>query len=193
MKAIILDWGGTCTEGSIIHDLFKKLPGKHTKEECKKVFEKNNHAYLKGKMSDEEFWRFFAKSLRIDKPPEYFIQLLKQTGKARSEIPPLLRSLRKKYALAVLSDNYQSLADWIEERYGTLFDVLVFSNRVGITKPSPSIFKMALNALGVKPSEAVFIDDREKNVAAARKIGINACVYEGGKLKKTLSQCGIGV
>jgi HAD superfamily hydrolase (TIGR01509 family) len=36
------------------------------------------------------------------------------------------------------------------------------------------VFTQALDRMGVAPAEAVFIDDRAANVAAARKLGITA-------------------
>jgi epoxide hydrolase-like predicted phosphatase len=41
-------------------------------------------------------------------------------------------------------------------------------------KPDPRIYQLALERLGAKPEEAVFLDDFRRNVEAARSIGMAA-------------------
>ncbi|ASU83155.1 HAD family phosphatase [Nocardiopsis gilva YIM 90087] len=54
------------------------------------------------------------------------------------------------------------------------FDALFFSCDLGIRKPAPDIYTHVLTELGVTPEETVFIDDREENVLAAKRLGIDA-------------------
>ncbi len=55
-----------------------------------------------------------------------------------------------------------------------LFDDIVDSSAVGVGKPNPEIYRLALARLNIsKPSAAVFLDDFEPNVVAARNIGIH--------------------
>ena len=53
-----------------------------------------------------------------------------------------------------------------------LFDDVVDSSEVGMRKPDPRIFALACARLGVDPSQAVFLDDHEGNVAASRRAGL---------------------
>jgi epoxide hydrolase-like predicted phosphatase len=56
-----------------------------------------------------------------------------------------------------------------------LFDVVIDSSEVGVRKPNRAI--LALQQLGVTdPACAVFLDDLESNVDAARAVGIHAIV-----------------
>lgn len=58
-----------------------------------------------------------------------------------------------------------------------LFDVVIDSSAVGIRKPNRAIFDLALVQLGVTdPSAAVFLDDLESNVVAARNAGLHGIV-----------------
>lgn len=54
---------------------------------------------------------------------------------------------------------------------GQAFGELLFSWRLGCTKPDPDAFVRATEVLGVEPGEIVFVDDSEANVAAARTAG----------------------
>ena len=49
-----------------------------------------------------------------------------------------------------------------------LFEFIIDSSAVGVRKPDPHIFTLALDALGVQANEAVFVDDLPANIAAAR-------------------------
>ncbi len=55
------------------------------------------------------------------------------------------------------------------------FDVVIDSSLVGIEKPDPAIFQAALDALGVRPEEALYVGDLyEVDVVGARAAGIEA-------------------
>jgi putative hydrolase of the HAD superfamily len=55
------------------------------------------------------------------------------------------------------------------------FDVLTFSDEVGLAKPSPRIFHLTLEQLGVTPGRAVHIGDTlEHDVAGARAAGMGS-------------------
>lgn len=64
-----------------------------------------------------------------------------------------------------------------EKKYG-FFDVTVFSCMEGLIKPDRKIYEITLKRLGVKPKEAVFIDDKEENVNSAKNIGINTILFK---------------
>ena len=92
--------------------------------------------------------------------------------------PPMLKALgtlrSAGLALAALTNN------WAHEGAGNpetdalreLFDVFVESSKVGLRKPDPRIYHHVCEALGVTPSEAVFLDDIGRNLKAARELGM---------------------
>ena len=53
-----------------------------------------------------------------------------------------------------------------------LFDAFIESSKVGLRKPDPRIYRVACTALGVAPSEVVFLDDIGRNLKAARELGM---------------------
>jgi FMN phosphatase YigB (HAD superfamily) len=69
-------------------------------------------------------------------------------------------------------------------RYGLLdyFEVTVFSNEFGMSKPHPSIFAHTLERLGgVAASEALHVGDVEElDVEGARRAGVHAALYAPG-------------
>ena len=97
----------------------------------------------------------------------------------------------KLYLLSNISigfaENYHK-TDWIRELF-SLFDGLVFSGPVGIVKPQPEIFEHLLNKYSLKREECIFIDDSEKNIKGAEKLGIKTYLFDGDakKLKKNVN------
>ena len=59
------------------------------------------------------------------------------------------------------------------------FDGLVVSGQERMTKPDPAIFRLLLDRFGLDPAATVFVDDAEANVAAARRLGIDAIRFTG--------------
>ncbi len=55
---------------------------------------------------------------------------------------------------------------------------MVISVLVGISKPEPAIYTLALERLGVNATEALFVDDLMDNVLAARQVGMAAVLID---------------
>ena len=60
-----------------------------------------------------------------------------------------------------------------------LFDDIVDSCEVGMRKPNPAIFRLALDRLGgIDPARAIMLDDHPGNCAGARLAGLTAILVE---------------
>jgi epoxide hydrolase-like predicted phosphatase len=87
-----------------------------------------------------------------------------------------IRSLRPAYRTALLSNAFSDLRQVVTERwkFADAFDVMIISSEVGMTKPDPRIYHLAVERLGIEPGEAVFVDDFLHNVEGARAVGLQA-------------------
>ena len=56
----------------------------------------------------------------------------------------------------------------------------IISGDIGIRKPDPGIFKALVKASGYPIDSLLFVDDRQKNVLAARALGIESIEYDPG-------------
>jgi len=84
--------------------------------------------------------------------------------------------------IAYLRENFE----WLE-----LFDFKTFSAEVRMIKPDAAIYEHTLRGLGVGAGEALFVDDREINVRAARELGIRAMQFRSvGELRRELEEIG---
>ena len=69
--------------------------------------------------------------------------------------------------------------------YAEHFDALFHSWQIGYAKPDPAFYTHIVDALGVAPAEAVFVDDLAENVAGARAAGLQAVHFS---LLETIGQ-----
>ena len=129
-----------------------------------------------GRKDLEEYWLEIGPELGLHTPQE--IQAFRQRYFAHETIDEgvleLIHGIRGRYKLAVLSNAPPRLTTWLADwQILHLFDLVVCSGDVGMVKPDPEIYKLTLARLGVEPGEAVFIDDNEGNVEAARGLGLH--------------------
>ncbi len=109
-----------------------------------------------------------------------FLEAWTSIFEGRPLIPEdVLVALSRKYRLWIISNTNRMHFDYIRGHYTFLawFHGLILSYEVGAAKPDTAIFKLALKKAGVRPDEAVFVDDQKVNVEAARDIGIDAIQF----------------
>lgn len=98
----------------------------------------------------------------------------------------MLRSLRKKYRVAMLSNTNALMfetkipqlfkVEGLEmEEY---FDIMFLSYKMNMSKPSSDIYTTMLQELNCNPSEVLFLDDGLANIDAAKALGINTMHIE---------------
>jgi HAD superfamily hydrolase (TIGR01509 family) len=112
-----------------------------------------------------------------------------QFGEVLSRVPPkyeafaplweLLPGLRKRYKLGILNNGTSLTYPWFDARFGIgrNFNLYLASGQAGVAKPEAGIFQEACRRLDVKPAECLFMDDLEKNVAGARRLGMQALLW----------------
>jgi putative hydrolase of the HAD superfamily len=95
----------------------------------------------------------------------------------------LMRSLRDRgFRMALLTNNVR---EW-EPLWRSMmpvdevFELVVDSAYVGMRKPEPEIYELAVERLGdgIAPPDCLFIDDVEVNVDAARALGMRAVHFQ---------------
>ena len=108
----------------------------------------------------------------------------------------LVRALRPPYRCSILSNADLSLRERLKGDLAMdhLFDDIVVSAEVGMAKPRPEIFRLAADRLGLPPDACVFVDDWDKNVEAARAVGMQAVLHrvdQGHDLRAQLAALGV--
>jgi putative hydrolase of the HAD superfamily len=113
----------------------------------------------------EEFTTYMmAQSQPLDGALEYFKQLKKEFG----------------FKVVALSNEARELNQYRIKTFklDELFDFYISSCYVGLRKPDPAIYKLAIDTAQVKTEEVVYIDDRLTYIEMARKLNIPSLHYQ---------------
>ncbi len=132
-----------------------------------------------GEVTAAEAWNEAARLL--DVTPEQLEELkadLWKGGVWDAELFAFIRRLKPNYKTGIISDAWDDTRQAIEEHVNDdIFDVIIISAEERVAKPAPEIFRRALSRLGVAPHEAIFVDDRRRNVRGAQQLGIHAIQF----------------
>ena len=99
-----------------------------------------------------------------------------------------------KYWMGTINNESRELNRYRIEKFGMreIFDVFVSSCYVGLRKPEEGIYRMALDITQHSPEECCFIDDRDLNVEAAKRLGMHGVKMEGvEQLRASLRELGV--
>ena len=74
----------------------------------------------------------------------------------------------------IVSNNFREFQSiWKSMVPENLFDGIIDSSQVGVRKPDPAIFNLALELANASPSTTIFLDDYEEHIRVANSIGIS--------------------
>ncbi len=148
-----------------------------------------------GAVTEEAHWLAVLRSLNL--PPDHRIRIADQFfagDRIDWEIIETLRSLRQTHKVGLISNAWDGLRPFIRrEKFEDAFDDMIISAEVRMAKPGPGIYRHALDALGAKPEESVFVDDFIENIEACRQLGWHGIHFRSreqalGELKEILAR-----
>jgi len=182
IKAVILDYGEvlshqpTAEEWARMANVFEVDPGRF-----RPLWNRNRGDYDRGDLSLESYWSRLAEDAGVTLKPEQLKKLSQwdveiKTGLLSNMPVDMIRYARQQFA-------------WLKQ-----FDHQTFSAEVRVIKPDAAIYQHSLDGLGVAPSEALFVDDRESNIDGARALGLSAIQFHSvAQLKDDLEKLGFPV
>ena len=133
-----------------------------------------------GDVPDSAIWEDVARTLKLAAEQ---VDVLRRDFWAGDKLDPdlvaMLASLRPHYKTAILSNAWSSGRETIARLYGLdqAVDTIIISAEEGLAKPDPRLFQLVTERLGVKPEEAVLVDDFLDNIDGARAAGWQAILY----------------
>lgn len=142
-------------------------------------FEQRHHetfdCYENGKISLDDYLEltlFFK-----DRPftNEQFKEFMYAQSQPHPEMLNLMRAIKKKtsFKIFLLSNEGKELMDHRLKSFQlrNIADAFFVSSLVGLRKPDPEFYRLALDVTGYKPHQVVYIDDREIFVLMGEKMG----------------------
>ena len=137
----------------------------------------------KGIMTTEEVIDTFAES--APEYRKYIEQIFEDPTKMIAQYDyakPWIKELKERgYRIYILSNwskpTYEACLD-NELDFLPLVDGAVFSFQEHLIKPDKRIFETICTRYNINPSEAVFLDDNDKNVVSSREFGLNTIHFK---------------
>ncbi len=180
LKAVIFDIGGVVvrTEDHSGREKLQKLYGRDGLSVHDMVFESvTADQATTGEVTEADVWESLAKKLDLDPTRLAEFQRDFWSGdRADQELVAFIQSLRPRYKTAWLSNAWGEARQALQANFGLgpITDLMVISAEEKMAKPDHRIYYLTAERLGVKPEEAVFIDDKAANIEAARATGMQA-------------------
>lgn len=184
IKAIIFDYGGVLSRETRLNYFGEIYASKHGKsaEDFKKLMRENWHLARINKISSQDFWRKLASFLEVH-PPDLRRDLMKFFGFNKELFEFVKKLKRKGYKIGLLSNQIE---DWLEEvieNHGLnqIFDAIVTSYKSKVAKPDILLFKEITEKLNLNAAQCIYIDDMEKNIPPAKKLGMKTILFKNNK------------
>jgi len=180
IRAVVWDLGGVIlrTMDWSLRSQWEDRLGLPRMQLTRLVFESNaSRRATIGQATDNDVWQSVADALNLD--PSARDQLRRDYfahDQIDSTLMEFIRALRSRVRVGMITNAWSDVRRYLADEFkiADAFDPLIVSAEVGLAKPDPRIYQLALERLGVQPAEAVFVDDFEDNVAGARWVGMQA-------------------
>lgn len=191
VRAVFIDFGGVImrTEDPGPRSSQAERLGMTTRDLEKIVFESESSLKAStGEITEEAHWLAVSKILGVShRLGKKIISEFFSGDRWDTALLEYLRSLRPERKVGLISNAWSGLRAVISsQNFGDVFDEMIISAEVGMMKPDPQIYRLALGKMGVPPAESVFVDDVLINVEAARSVGMAAIQFT--QREKTLDE-----
>jgi putative hydrolase of the HAD superfamily len=188
IRAVLWDFGGVILTSPF--DAFRQYEEKCglPQDFLRRVNATNPHGnawacFERGEVDAETFGEMFlAESTALGHPVHGRDILPLVSGEVRPRMVQALRKVKMHYKIACLTNNMPlghgpAMAVSPEKAAAVaeimaLFDCVVESSKVGVRKPEPAFYERACALLGIRPDEAVFLDDLGINLKPAAAMGM---------------------
>jgi epoxide hydrolase-like predicted phosphatase len=141
-----------------------------------------------GLVAEAQLWEYACQ--QVGWPPEQAQEFRQQFfggDRLDTDLLAYIRRLHPSYKTGLISNAASGTRTLIEGAWGMAdaFDVILLSGDVGVMKPDPPIYLLAIERLGVQPKSVVFIDDFLRNIEGARAVGMHGIHFRNPQQMRT--------
>jgi putative hydrolase of the HAD superfamily len=173
---LLIDWGGVLTTSVFASfSAFCELEGLQS-DAVFRVFREDSESrelllgFETGAIAEEQFEPRLAMSLGVSAPR--LIERLFAATRLDDEMIEAVRRARAHGILTGLVSNSWGTSRYPRDLLRELFDGIVISGEVGMRKPTPEIYALGAERIGLPPADCVFVDDLGFNLAPAADLGM---------------------
>jgi len=200
LRAVVFDYGMVLTDkpDADAYATLLRITGL-PEDRFEPLYWADRHAYDEGKLTGLEFWQKLILAAELNLSPETVQELNHWDARMWTTENPVMLAWQlelKKHGFltAILSNMGDNVLENMKREFDWLprFDVLVWSYQLRMAKPDPAIYHHVLDDLGVRPEEALFLDDKLINIEAAQAVGMQAIRFTNvEKLREDLIKAGL--
>lgn len=147
--------------------------------------------YETGKISSLQFFQSLKERFCLPLSLDEFTPIWNDIFWENLEVSEIIRSLRGKKKLGLLSNTNPLHFDYILSKFPIvrIFDKWILSHEVGFKKPALEIFQKAIEWASVEPEKILFIDDMKQHVEVAVSLGMKGIRFvSANQLKEELNR-----
>ena len=151
-------------------------------------------AYTRGEISSEDFYRKVSEHFPSKLSFAAFARLWNDIFTENREMEPLLKKLKKRYPLYLISNTNDLHFEYVRSRFRLLnhFTKCFPSHLVGHRKPDRAMFEHVLGEIKLRPEETIFIDDIDEFLRSAESLGIRGVKFTScAALEKDLKRLNV--
>jgi len=194
IKVIIFDLGGVYFADGTTKAVMRFEEMLHVpKSKLEKIF--GGHSlggdYRLGKIGEKKFWEAVKGELHTDDRTIDELKEIWNSSYTRNwGMKTLIRKLRKRYKVAVLSDNTKERVEYLNKKYNLdkEFDYYVYSFEHGMLKPDKRLLEILFHKLNAKEDEVIIVDNSTVNVEFFRKFNVQTILFISARqIKRELS------
>jgi HAD superfamily hydrolase (TIGR01662 family) len=134
---------------------------------------------------DDHYWEIMLMKAVIFDLGDTLVS--QESGRAFPHAVEVLEELRGRYKLGLVTNTrldmtVEGIREILREaEVPDVFDVIVVSGELGVSKPDPGIFGVALEGLGVEPGEAVMVGNMvSTDVFGGNRAGMKTVLFQPG-------------
>lgn len=188
LSAVIFDYGMVLSnpaDPEAHHELIRVFGA--PPEDFEREYWAFRHAYDEGQFDGRGYWQRCANGAGVTLTDRQIRQLIANDIRMWSTLNPTMVDWavsvsRAGFKTGILSNIGFELADaykqfdWVRE-----FTHNTWSCELRLAKPDPAIYHHVIDALQVRPEEAIFLDDRQENILSAEAVGIQGILFRNAQ------------
>ena len=196
---VIVDLGGVVVDmesDRLVHQVSQLLGRSFEEVQAAIYHEELLLPFELGRIKAPAYYEGLKRTLELPWTYEQFVRAWNDIFRENRDVTWIMQRLRKRHKLVALSNTNELHLAHIKTTIPSLsiIEDWVASCDVGLRKPDPKIYFLALERSGMLPRQAVFIDDRPEFVDAGRSIGLTAIRFENGhQLEEDLQSIGLNL
>ncbi len=215
IRTVIFDFGGVLAEEGFKQGL--KAIGKERGFDPEDFYNRTGDlvyqmGYVSGVSDEHSFWEAVREKTGVKESDEVLREEILKRFRLRPEMIEMADRLKSSGLTVVILSDQTNWLDELDRRtpFHHHFDHVFNSFHLKKTKRDPSIFTDICAVLGVRPDEALFVDDNPGNVERASSRGLRTIHFKGTsgfqkeiekfvgvvavrKIQKVIIDCDVGV